>query len=98
MTLIKSACSGSFVFVQLVERTIFNQVMPNWPFEEYQEFKQASATLISQFRPGNDHLNRRLGALIAAKDKTWARPLNFPLEYETWGDEVLDDRRCEILP
>jgi hypothetical protein len=95
---IETACAGSFVFLQLVDKGTFHEITPNWPFEEYQTFEQNSRQLIAIFGPGNNYLNQRLSAIVAANDTASVYPIILPPDYQAWADVLLSARRHEILP
>jgi hypothetical protein len=95
---IEAACIRSFVFIQVMDKAIFKEVTPNWPFQEYQIFEQESNKLFGRFGPANSVLNERSSALVAAQDRASALPLVFPLHYQTWANTLLSAKRHEILP
>lgn len=84
---IKDACESSFVFIQLVTRDSFVYRDLNWPFAEYETFRQANDDL-AKTRKGYKALDKRfLFALAGCKLEDIA-PKFMPFEYDDWYSHI----------
>jgi hypothetical protein len=85
---IKTACSSSFLFIQLVTRDAFvYRASGNWPFQEYEWFKQANADLM-QARNNYGALDKRFLFAIAGDTLLGIKPTFMPFEYDDWYTHV----------
>ena len=84
---VKEACESSFVFIQLVTRDSFVYRATNWPFEEYETFRQANDSLAKTHKDYKA-LNKRFLFALAGAQLDQIVPKFMPIEYDDWYTHV----------